>query len=133
MSREQDEAAIRQIAVDCDEAWRRQDSVAFARPFAEDADFTSIGGVRCHGRADISAAHDNLFKTVFPDTHVDSEILAIRFLRPDVAAVELRSSVCRNSDGQRLSSGLPQWIVTKENGAWSIAVFRNMVPVERDS
>ncbi len=55
MSREQDNAAIRQIGVDCDDAWGRQDSVAFERQFAEDADFTSIGGIRCQGQDEIAA------------------------------------------------------------------------------
>ncbi|MBV9119141.1 MAG: SgcJ/EcaC family oxidoreductase [Chloroflexi bacterium] len=133
MGQAEDEAAIRQMAVDYVEAWREHTGEAFARPFAVDADFTSIRGIRCHGRDEIASAHDHLFKAVFPDTHVDSEIVSIRFLRPDVAAVELRSAVYRNSDGEKVSGGLPQWIVTKKGGRWEIAVFRNMVPAERHS
>ena len=70
---------MRQTTLDCTEAWRRQDSVAFGQPFTDPAEFTSIADVRRHGRSE--------------NTHVDSQIRDIRFLRPDVAAVEVQPSV----------------------------------------
>ncbi len=100
--------------------------------FAEDADFTNIMGLRAHGRDVIARGHDEILATFFKGTRLHSEIDQIRFVRPDVAVVDA-SWMLRTPDGEpfpikRSSMGL---VATKDNGVWSIAVLRNMIPFER--
>ena len=60
----------------------------------------------------------------------------IRFIRPDVASVDVTwtqtGSVVGGKD-RGLRRGLMSWIATKEGGQWGVAVMHNMdlLPVER--
>ena len=54
------EAAIASLA----DAWNRHDGHAYAAAFAEDADFVNVLGQRQRGRAEITARHLELFRTI---------------------------------------------------------------------
>ena len=50
---EADSVAIKQMCADFSENFSRHDAHGVAMTFAEDADFTNMGGRHSHGRADI--------------------------------------------------------------------------------
>ncbi len=113
------------------QGWNTADGALCARPFAEDAEFTAVNGIRARGREIIAKGHSEILATVFRGTRLQAIVNSIRFLRPDVASVD--ATLRLTPAGQ---TWLPQWtslgiVATKENGAWSIAVFRNLVPFER--
>jgi uncharacterized protein (TIGR02246 family) len=113
--------------------WNAQDGAACARPFAVDADFTAVNGLRANGRDLIAEGHREILATIFQGSRLTDQVESIRFIRPDVALVNVTFRL-RDQDGeplfgiQKTSAGL---VVTKESGVWSIVSFRNMVPFDR--
>ena len=78
--------------------------------------------------------HDQIFNGVFRGTTKQEDIVSIRFLRPDVAAVETLQTVSgvqkllpgTSADAKgRLRTRLPQ-VFVKDNGEWKIAVYHNV-------
>jgi uncharacterized protein (TIGR02246 family) len=130
-----DEQAIKRIiqAVFVD-AWNAHDAVAFAQPFAEDADFTNVGGLHVHGRAEIERLHACLFDTV--QKHSISVVtgIRVRLLRPDLAVVDVKWELSghTNFDGVARSrvSVLGIVVMEQRDGAWVIVVKHNMVVPE---
>ena len=125
------ETAIRRLVDQFVEGWNMADGAACARPFAENADFTAVNGIRVRGRDLIARGHDDILSTIFRGTRLTAAIHSIEFLRPDVASVD--ATLRLTPAGQ---TWLPKYtccgmIVTEEGGEWSIAVFRNLVPFER--
>jgi uncharacterized protein (TIGR02246 family) len=111
-------------------AWNRHDARAYAAPFAEDAEFTNVFGLVQKGSAAIEAAHAAIFKTMFKDSHLELTETRIRFIRPDIAAVDARWTMtgARDPQGKEWPArqGLLNQIASREHGAWSIAVSHNM-------
>jgi uncharacterized protein (TIGR02246 family) len=108
------------------------DGEACGRPFAEDADFTGITGLRAQGRDLIARGHPEILSTIYRGTQIGATVNSIKFLRPDVAT----AGVTLQFEGKQ-PFGLAQTslglVATKEGDTWSIAVFRNMVPFGRQA
>jgi len=80
-----DEAAIHDIVRRCEAAWNAADGVAWAAPFAEDADFVDVLGNPHQGRAAIEAGHRHIFATIYKGSRAEYRVERVRFMRPDVA------------------------------------------------
>ena len=133
MAYRNDEDAVRGLIAAFAEGWNAQDGAACARPFAEDADFTNIMGLKAHGRETIGGGHAEILATVFRGTKMTAQVEGVRFLRPDVAVVDATLGLA-GPDGTPFpvaKSSSAGYVATKENGVWSIAVFRNMIPFSR--
>jgi uncharacterized protein (TIGR02246 family) len=130
MDQKQDEAAITALLDAFVEGWNAGDGEACARPFAADADFVAVTGLHVHGRELIAAGHKEILASVFRGVQLRPTVNDIRFLRPDVAAVDV--TIRYAGEGpfgiQETSLGL---VATKDEGIWSIVLFRNLVPFER--
>jgi conserved hypothetical protein len=128
-----DEMEIRGLVDAFTEGWNAQDGAACARPFAADADFTAVTGLKARGREMIAQGHREILATVFRGTRLSGQVNDIRFVRPDVAVADVTFRV-RGRDGEplfgveRTSAGM---VVANDGSAWSILVFRNMVPFDR--
>jgi uncharacterized protein (TIGR02246 family) len=129
MNRAHDEAAVRGLVDAFVNAWNAGDGEALARPFAADADFTAIHGLKARGRDMIARGHSEILATIYKGTRLRAAVESIRFLRADVAVADVTMESEHFPFGIR--NTLPLIVATKEDGAWSIAVFRNMVPFER--
>ena len=127
-----DEQAIRELVAEFVEGWNTQDGYACARPFAENADFTAVTGLRARGRDLIARGHVEILSTVFQGTRLSGTVNDISFLRPDVAVADVTFRIAPMPDRPWLpkysSCGI---VATKEDGVWAIAVFRNLVPFGR--
>src|SRR4030095_8037245 len=66
------------------------DPRAFADLFAEDADFTNVVDSSIHGRENIYRHHINVFKKRPPTRKNNVLSYSIRFLKADVAVVEIK-------------------------------------------
>ena len=125
-----DEEAIRKSLADFIGAWNKHDAKAFSMVFAEDADFTNVRGMSAHGRAEVEKFHAPRFATTFKDSHQKITETKIRFIKPDVAAVDARWEMtgAKNSEGQDipLRKGLLNFVMTKEGDKWLITVMHNM-------
>lgn len=125
-----DYAAVRQVLYAYERAWNDHDAHAFAATFSPDADFTNVRGVVAHGRAAIEQLHAPLFAHMFHGSHQVITSIKIRFLSPDIAAVEVLWDMTGALDhagaARPLTHGLRALVLTKEHGTWGITVFHNM-------
>jgi uncharacterized protein (TIGR02246 family) len=127
------ESAIRGLIDTFVAGWNAADPTTLASVFTADADFTAITGLHARGRDLIARGHDEILSTVYRGTTNSARVESIHFLRPDVAVVDVRFTLRREDGG--LAFGIPYsscgMIATQDQGKWSIAVFRNMVPFGR--
>lgn len=124
-----DEAAIRGLVDAFIEGWNRGDGAGCARPFALDADFTNIMGLRAHGRDLIARGHQEILSTVYKGTRSTASVNGIRLLRPDVAVVDV-DLMLQDEQGATHASNA-NVVATREGDTWSIVCFHNMVPFQR--
>jgi uncharacterized protein (TIGR02246 family) len=132
MSTHQDEQKISELVATFIGGWNAADGKLLASSFAEDADFVAVTRQHGKGREIIGKVHDEILATVFKGTRNSATVNEIRFLRPDVASVDVTFRI----QPMKGKPWIPPYstcgiVATKDNGSWSIAVLRNMVPFER--
>lgn len=113
------------------DAWNIHDAKAFSMQFAEDADFTNVFGKSSKGRLEIEKFHTPLFSTIFKSSRQTIEDKKIRFIKPDVAAVDVWWGMTGATypDGKPWADrkGLLNFIMMpQKNGTWVIVVMHNM-------
>ncbi len=125
-----DEAALRQIVQQVQDGWNAHDGKAFAAPFATDADYVIVNGMKIKGREEIEKGHTQIFTTIYKDSHNVGTVKSVRFLRPDVAVVHVEWNLEFSMGGEkRKAQAINTMIMTKDSGKWSIAAFHN-TPVQ---
>ena len=121
-----EEAAIRQVIKQVEDGWNAHDSKAFAAPFAPDADYVVVNGMRATGREEIEKGHAGIFATIYKDSRNAATVKSIRFLRPDVAVVHVEWNLEFRAGGEtRKGHAMNTMVMTKDGGKWSIAAFQN--------
>lgn len=127
---ETDEHAIRTLMDRFMDAWNRHDAKAFAAVFSEDADFTNVRGMGATGRVKIEAFHVPVFAGIFSKSHLEYTDIKMRFLRPDVAAVDVHWKMTGAMDPQGNPGmdreGLLNFVMEKNAGQWEIVVMHNL-------
>ena len=125
-----EDQAVRKVVSLFMEAWNEHDAKKFAAVFAEDADFTNVSGASATGRAQVEEFHAPRFATTFKDTHMDSIDIKTRFIRSDVAAVDVhwKMTGANNPDGTPRPErfGLLSFVMVQNAGQWQIAVMHNL-------
>lgn len=121
-----DEAAIRQVVKQVEDGWNAHDGKAFATPFAPDADYVVVNGMRATGREEIEKGHAAIFATIYKDSRNAATVKSIRFLRPDVAVVHVEWNLEFRAGGEtRKGHAMNTMVLTRDGGKWSIAAFQN--------
>lgn len=127
---ETDQQAVAAVIDGFMEAWNRHDAKAFASVFAEDADFTNWRGEGASGRSKIEAFHAPMFATIFKNSHQSYTDINTRFIRPDVAAVDVHWEMTGAMDGQGNPRpdrrGLLSFVMAKTAGQWQMVVMHNL-------
>ena len=101
---------------------------------SEDVSFTNIFGTVRFGREDFIQRHKEIGQTFFKGTTAKSSITKLRFIRPDVAVVDVAGEL---SGFQKVYPGLPvgkdgilrnklSLVLVKEDGVWWITEFHNV-------
>ena len=125
-----DEAAIRQIVQQVQDAWNAHDGKAFAAQFATDADYVVVNGMYSKGREAIEQGHTAIFTGIYKDSRNVATVKGVRFLRPDVAVAHVEWNLEFKMNGEtKKGHAMNTMIMTKEGGKWSIAAFQN-TPIE---
>ena len=116
-------------------AWNKGDAVAYSRQFAQKGTFTNIQGMFFMGHEVFMQRHEQIFNTVFSKTVLQLKMVALQFVRPDVAVVETLSMVsgfagdpplgARLDAKGRLVTRLLQ-VVVKESADWKIVAYHNV-------
>jgi uncharacterized protein (TIGR02246 family) len=122
--------AIRAVVTRFTNAWNQHDAHAFSLVFAETADFTNVRGAGATGRVAIEEFHAGIFRTFFKASTLTASVKSIRFIKPDVAAVdvlwEMKGATDPNGVPIPLRQGLANLVMTKQGEQWSILVMHNM-------
>ena len=136
MGTAQDEKEIRGLVDVFVEGWNSGDGATCARPFAEDAEFVAVTGLKAKGRDLIARGHAEILSTVFLGTRLEATFESLRFVRPDVAIADVTMRV-QYADGRPFMPGqYPGYssaglVAVKDDGRWAIVAFRNLIPFGR--
>jgi uncharacterized protein (TIGR02246 family) len=127
---DKDRVSIAQTVANFVNAWNIHDAHAFAMTFTEDADFTNVVGTHASGRANIEAFHAPMFAGIFKDSHQTAQVRSIRFLRPDLASVDVdwQMTGAKTPDGalRPQRKGLSDFVMARQSdGSWLIQVMHN--------
>jgi uncharacterized protein (TIGR02246 family) len=126
----QDKKEILQLVEWMQESWNRRDARAFAKSFAEDAEFTTVFGTVDKGRRAIEKGHALVFSRLFKDSSLTITETSMRFIKPNVVSVDTRWKMtgATQPDGTpwKERKGLLTWIVAYQNQRWEIVVSHNM-------
>lgn len=127
-SLEKDRAAITQAVQNYMDMWNKHDVHAVAMTYTEDCDFVNTFGSLTHGRAGMEATFKPFMTGVYSETHQTGQVRSIRFLKPDVAAVDVdwQMTGAKNQDGtvRPTRKGIHSLIMTKQSdGSWLIAIM----------
>lgn len=126
-----DERTIRALWDEMALGWAAGDAARFAAVFAEDCDFTTVRGDKPPGRPGIEAGHAALFQGPYAGTSLDAHVVAVRFLRPDLATVEAESTITA-PDGTPMAGTHALAVVERTaEQRWLIRAFHNMIPAPR--
>lgn len=126
-----DSAAIRGLIQAHALAWNQRDAKAAVAVLTSDAVWITGDGVRLHGRAEIERAHVQWLaadSAAGGSTHSHPpETVAIRFLRPDVAIVDLEARFVPRGDGRPFfpERSAVFALAIKDGAEWRIAQIRN--------
>jgi uncharacterized protein (TIGR02246 family) len=129
-----DEGRIRGIIAEQVAAWNAGDAKAFSASFAENGSFTNIRGSVFYGHRAFEDRHVEIFRTFFKGSKLAMSPTKIRFVRTDVAIVDIATElsvlsgappgVTPASDG-RIRTRL-QEVFVKNAGEWRIESYHNV-------
>jgi len=121
-----EEHALHVIVEQLETAWNNSDSVGFAVPFAEDADFVHILGGHFTGRASIEAGHRTIFDTIYKGSAIKFTIEKVRFAASEVAIVFIFSTLTiRQPKMPPQLNARPTMVLQRQDGDWKIVTFQN--------
>jgi uncharacterized protein (TIGR02246 family) len=115
-----DEAAVRRLLDQINQAWERGDAAAYASYHTPDADLVDFRGVHAAGRQEIIDLLQPAFDGVLKDTRVEARIVDLRFLAADVAIFHTEGKIAPVGD-----DSVQTFVATKQAGEWRIAAFQN--------
>ncbi|HXN35536.1 MAG TPA: SgcJ/EcaC family oxidoreductase [Opitutaceae bacterium] len=129
-----DDSVISQIVADQVKAWNIGDAKAFSERFADDGSFTNIRGTAFYGHRAFEDRHAEVFATVFKGSKLAMSVDKIRYVRPDVAIVDISTEVSQvqgTLPGVRAASDGKfhtrlQEVLVKEPDGWKIASYHNV-------
>ncbi|RDL50224.1 hypothetical protein BLJAPNOD_01344 [Ensifer sp. M14] len=118
---------IRQLIADVERAQNERSPEDFLRHFMPDAVWVTAFGRRLTGRDEISAFTRKVLTPALGNQYARYEAEHITFLRPDVAAVNVRQRPVFD-DGSPIPGeveGSPLYVLVKEGERWMIAIGQN--------
>ncbi|HEX8175799.1 MAG TPA: SgcJ/EcaC family oxidoreductase [Pyrinomonadaceae bacterium] len=128
-----DEEAVRQIVRQLQDGWNAHDGKAFAAPFAADADYVVVNGMRITGKEAIEQGHTSIFTTIYKESHNVATVKSIRFLHPDIALVHVEWNLEFRVGGEtKKARAMNSIVMMKEGAKWSIVAFHN-TPIQQEA
>ena len=128
----EDEAALRKVQDEFAAAWNQHDPTAMAKLWAEDGDWLGPDGYFVQGRAAVESYLSEAHTGDWATSKNSIKVTSIRFLKPDVAAVNAEYSLTGARDwfdnaipNQKI---LASSVLVKKDGKWLTSVYRAFVP-----
>ena len=117
---------VADVANELEKAWNAGDGVAFARPFAEDADFVNIRGEHHRTREAIAKGHQAIFDSVYKGSVVRLQVVGVRTLAPTVLLGHVKSNLKAPTGPLAGEHGaLFSFVLVRHQDTWRIAAFHN--------
>jgi uncharacterized protein (TIGR02246 family) len=85
----QGSVAIATLVSAMTDAWNHADAASFSRRFAEDSGFTNVVGTVYYGRESFQQRHAEILDSIYKGSILKQTIGKPRFIRPDVAIVDI--------------------------------------------
>jgi uncharacterized protein (TIGR02246 family) len=129
-----EEALIRKVVDAEEDAWNRGDAKAFAARFQDEGSFTDVFGAVSSSRAELEKRQVEFFTSLFKGSRLALKVRTIRFLRPDVAIVEIDTEVSGFRklppvvyvDAAKVLRTRLQQVMAKTGKDWMVAAFHNV-------
>ena len=117
---------VANVVNELEKAWNAADGVAFARPFAGDADFVNIRGEHHRTREAIAKGHQAIFNSVYKGSVVRMQVAAVRTLAPTVLLAHVKSTL-KVPTGPLAGEhqALFSLVLVRDQDNWPIAAFHN--------
>ncbi|WP_030231096.1 SgcJ/EcaC family oxidoreductase [Streptomyces sp. NRRL S-350] len=126
-------AAIRRLVAEVEHAQQNELADRFLGVFRqEDPVWTTGHGRRLSGFEEIATFTRKVLPGAAAEATAVYDVERVLFLRPDVAAVNVRQQPVR-PDGTRITDrpeGRPFYVLVKEDGAWRIGAAQNTIAVD---
>jgi uncharacterized protein (TIGR02246 family) len=121
-----DSQVVADVVTELEKAWNAADGVAFARPFAEDADFVNIRGEHHRTREAIAQGHQAIFNTVYKGSVVRLQLDGLRALAPGILLAHVKSTL-KAPMGPLAGEhrALFSLVLVRDQDRWRIAAFHN--------
>ncbi len=128
-----DEAAIHQLMRELTEAWNRGDAQAYGARYLAEGTFTNVNGSFYVGREAFTRRHEEVFGGIFKGTLLTLTTRELRFIRPDVAVVDIDASLSGLQAPPGVQAG-PDGalhtclllVLVKERGSWWMTAYHNV-------
>jgi uncharacterized protein (TIGR02246 family) len=129
-----EEPLIRKVIDAEEDAWNRGDVKAFAARFQEEGSFTDMFGTVSRGRKELESRHAALFASYFKGSLLALKVRKVRFLRPDVAIVDIDTEVTGFHkppsgiyvDAEKVIRTRLVQVMVKAGNEWAIASFHDV-------
>lgn len=121
-----DRQSIATIVATLETAWNNADGLAFAAPFASDADFVNVRAELHKGRAAIAEGHTFILRTIYAGSKNQYTIESVRMLHDAIALVHVRAVL--DVPGGPLAGhqlALFSMVMRRSTSGWEIASFHN--------
>ncbi len=123
---ETDEAAIRSIVQQMMNGWNAYNADEFAAPFSEDADYIVVNGRHVKGRAAIRDGHEEIFNSLYSNSHNEYSVEQVRLLQEDIALAHVRARLVYYwEEKERVGHARIGLVLLKDAGNWQVAAFQN--------
>ncbi|MFA6914898.1 MAG: SgcJ/EcaC family oxidoreductase [Parachlamydiales bacterium] len=121
---EEDEVGIRAIVNQMQQGWNLKKSNEYLKFFAEDVDYVPLEGTLLKGRNTITELLQKIFDTIYVNLDSNFIVEDIRYLRPDVAIVNVTTVSHFQNNPSALFTILMLFTATKNNGKWEVSSYQ---------
>lgn len=121
-----DDRIASDLVGELEKAWNAADGAAFARPFADDADFVNIRGDHFRTREVIAKGHQVIFDTMYKGSVVRYHVTDVRAVTPEVLVAHVKSRLNAPTGPLAGEHGsLFTLVLVQHDNEWRIASFHN--------
>jgi len=120
------ESIVAKIVAELEAAWNAGDGAAFARTFADDADFVNIRGEHHRSREAIAKGHEAILATIYKGSTVRFQLEGARPIAGGVVLAHVKSLLKAPSGplaGEH--NALFSLVLIEDQGVWRIVAFHN--------
>ncbi|HWX39227.1 MAG TPA: SgcJ/EcaC family oxidoreductase [Candidatus Sulfotelmatobacter sp.] len=121
-----EDAAIKEVVAGFSNGWNTHDAHAMCASLADDVEWVNWRGEPLGTRQAVEDEHARLFADLYKNTHRTDEVRTIRYVSPDLAAVDdywtMTGSKKRDGSDWPYRAGYYNFLMAKRGGRWIVIV-----------